>query len=107
MVVGLPLTFGERLEETPIRRVIAWAEFHANRRWIPVDCLAADVHPDLSEFWFGHLKADRIRLSSGHNVKLIPPAAAGALSFFAFPYAEADGGRWGSLTWKATFRDVP
>lgn len=46
-----------------------WAWFHESRDgWTPVDISEADKHPELSEYHYGNLTADRIAFSVGREI---------------------------------------
>jgi transglutaminase-like putative cysteine protease len=72
-----------------------WAHFHDAASWIPVDISEAQkVHakdPAKAEWFFGHLDADRIALTVGRDITLVPAQKGEPLLFFAYPYVEADG----------------
>ena len=69
-----------------------WAWFHElHDGWAPVDISEADKHPELSDFYFGNLPADRIAFSVGRDLVLEPPQQGDPLNFFVTPYAEVDG----------------
>lgn len=66
-----------------------WAWFHArDKGWIPVDISEADKHPEMKEYYFGNLTADRVMFSVGRDLRLDPAPAAGPLNFFVFPHIE-------------------
>jgi len=70
-----------------------WAWFYddAARAWTPVDISEARKHPEKSEFFYGHLDADRITFSRGRDVKL-PGMRGGPLNYLpAGAYVEVDG----------------
>lgn len=67
----------------------AWA-FVANRGWIPVDISEADKHPELKEYYFGNITADRVTFSTGRDIRLVPAAAEGTLNYFVYPHIEVN-----------------
>ena len=72
-----------------------WAWFHAEGKgWIPVDISEADKHPEMKEYYFGKLTADRVSFSNGRDIELVPKAAGGPLNYFVYPYVEVDGKPW-------------
>jgi transglutaminase-like putative cysteine protease len=76
----------------PITGYHCWAWFHTEQRgWVPVDISEADKRPDMKEYYFGNLTADRVTFSVGRDVQLDPPPAAGPLNFFIFPHIEVGG----------------
>ena len=69
-----------------------WAWFYDdNAGWIPVDISEADKHPQLAEYYFSNLTADRIAMSTGRDIVLNPPQQGPPLNYFIAPYAELDG----------------
>jgi transglutaminase-like putative cysteine protease len=68
-----------------------WAEFYAGGQWIPVDASEAWKHPELRNYYFGHLDADRIAFTTGRDLTMIPPQHGAPLNFLIYPYVELDG----------------
>jgi transglutaminase-like putative cysteine protease len=69
-----------------------WAKFKpAGKSWIPVDISEANKHPEMKSYYFGNLTEDRIVLSRGRDLELVPKQDGPALNFFVNPYAEVDG----------------
>lgn len=69
-----------------------WGWFHAaGKGWVPVDISEADKHPELKEYYFGNLTADRVGFSMGRDLVLEPPQEGRPLNFFVYPYVEVDG----------------
>ena len=68
-----------------------WAKFQSDKHWVPVDISEADKHPELEEYYFGNLTADRVTFSIGRDLELQPPPKAGPVNYLAYPYAEVDG----------------
>jgi transglutaminase-like putative cysteine protease len=72
-----------------------WAEFFVdNVGWVPVDISEADKFPDMKEYYFGNLTADRVTFSMGRDIDLVPKQEGPALNFFVYPYVEVDGKLW-------------
>ncbi len=68
-----------------------WAEFFApGVGWIPIDASEADKHPELADYYFGSLTADRVEFTRGRDLKLAPPQSGPDLNFCIYPYAEID-----------------
>jgi hypothetical protein len=59
--------------------------------WVPVDISEADKHPDLRQYYFGNLTADRVAFSVGRDLKLVPEQAGKPLNYFVYPYVEVNG----------------
>jgi transglutaminase-like putative cysteine protease len=70
-----------------------WAWFYDDhaKAWSPVDISEARKHPEKSEFFFGHLDADRITFSRGRDV-LLPGMRGAPLNYLPVGgYVEVDG----------------
>jgi len=88
--IGFPLP--EKRGRGSIGGYHCWAYFYEpNRGWVPVDISEADKHPDRRDAYFGQLTENRISLSTGRDLKLVPRQAGRLLNFFVYPYAEIDG----------------
>lgn len=110
-LMGVPLP--EDKSEGEIGGYHCWAEFFAEGKgWIPVDISEADKvvdsRPDMVEFYFGGLTADRVEFTTGRDVPLVPAAKAGNRNFFIYPYCEIDGNEAPkeAVTRRFSFRDV-
>lgn len=69
-----------------------WVSFYdAAAGWVPVDVSEADKHPELHDFFFGHLTPNRFQISAGRYITLDPPQGGEPLPELAFAYVEADG----------------
>jgi uncharacterized protein (TIGR03000 family) len=69
-----------------------WAWFlPEGKGWVPVDISEANRHPKITEYYFGNLTEDRVQFSTGRDIELVPPAAAGPRNFIIYPYVEVDG----------------
>lgn len=76
----------------PITGYHCWAWFYLDERgWIPVDISEADKHPELKEYYFGNLTADRVTFSAGRDLELVPKSDHGPLNFFIYPHIEVGG----------------
>ena len=72
-----------------------WAWFHAEGSgWSPVDISEADKHPELKDYYFGKLTADRVSFSTGRDIELVPKSESGPLNYFVYPHVEVDGKVW-------------
>jgi Transglutaminase-like superfamily len=70
-----------------------WAWFYddAAKGWMPVDISEADKHPEKTEFFYGHLDADRITFSLGRDV-MLPDMKGAPLNYMpSGAYVEVDG----------------
>ncbi|HYV34307.1 MAG TPA: transglutaminase domain-containing protein [Gemmataceae bacterium] len=59
--------------------------------WMPVDISEANQHPQLKDYYFGNLTADRVMFTTGRDIDLVPRQKGPALNFFIYPYAELGG----------------
>jgi transglutaminase-like putative cysteine protease len=76
----------------PIAGYHCWAWFYLDGRgWIPVDISEADKHPEMKDYYFGNLTADRVLFSIGRDVELVPRANHSPLNFFIYPHIEVGG----------------
>jgi hypothetical protein len=78
--------------EGPIAGYHCWAWFYLDGRgWIPVDISEADKHPQMKDYYFGNLTADRMVFSIGRDVELAPKASQSPLNYFIYPHVEVGG----------------
>jgi transglutaminase-like putative cysteine protease len=68
-----------------------WAEFYAGGQWVPVDASEAWKHPELRQYYFGHLDADRVAFTMGRDLVLKPRQSGEPVNFLIYPYVEVDG----------------
>jgi len=68
-----------------------WAEFYAGGQWVPVDASEAWKHPQLRQYYFGHLDADRVAFTMGRDLVLKPGQSGEPVNFLIYPYVEVDG----------------
>jgi transglutaminase-like putative cysteine protease len=80
-------------KEGPIAGYHCWAWFYCDdrQRWVPVDISEADKHPEMKDYYFGNLTADRVVFSTGRDLELIPKNAQGRVNFLIYPYIEVGG----------------
>ncbi len=108
--MGFPLpTVVDGKPETktgPIGGYHCWAKFYLGGvGWVPVDASEAQKNPALAGYYFGNLTADRVQVSNGRDVNLVPKQGEDALNYFVYPYAEADGKKI-SVAKKFEFKDL-
>jgi hypothetical protein len=78
--------------EGPITGYHCWAWFFLDGRcWIPVDISEADKHPELKDYYFGNLTADRVMFSVGRDLELVPKAVDSPRNFLIYPHIEVGG----------------
>lgn len=86
-----------------------WASFYdQDRGWFPVDISEADKHPELKEYYFGHLSADRVRFTVGRDIDLVPQQKSPPLNYFVYPHVEINGtaADQSQLEFRFSFQDV-
>jgi transglutaminase-like putative cysteine protease len=89
----------------------AWCQ-PQGRGWLPVDISQANQarsrQPELVDYCFGNLTADRVAFSQGRDLILSPPQKGAPLNFFIYPYVEVDGRAWPSqqVQLRFTYEDV-
>jgi transglutaminase-like putative cysteine protease len=89
--IGLYLPY-ERKADEKLGGYHCWAFFRApGKTWVPVDCSEASRVPERRDYFFGSLTSNRVTLSTGRDLTLIPEQEGQPLNFFLDPYAEADG----------------
>jgi hypothetical protein len=71
-----------------------------------VDISEADKNPQLKDYYFGSLTADRVQLSVGRDLELTPVPREGPLNFFVYPHVEVNGVKHAKVERKVTYRDV-
>ena len=95
---GIParFTIGLPVPEKPsgdIPGYHCWAEFYLDGTgWVPVDASEAWKHREKMSYFFGTYDPNRLALSTGRDIRLVPqPASSDPLNIFFFPYVEVDG----------------
>lgn len=69
-----------------------WAKFlDEDNQWEPVDISEAKKHPELRDFCFGNLTENRLMMTVGRDVTLVPKQNGAPLNFFVYPYVEISG----------------
>jgi transglutaminase-like putative cysteine protease len=87
-----------------------WAWFlPPGKSWVPVDISEANRNPEKAAYFFGSLTEDRVALSIGRDITLVPRQAAPPLNFFIYPHVEVDGRQLPSDKLETTFsfQDIP
>lgn len=105
--IGFPLPTVS--ESGAISGYHCWAWMHVEGKgWLPVDISEADKHPELRDYYFGNLTADRLAFSEGRDIRLVPESVAQPLNFFVYPHVEVDGKVWDreNVNLDFSFRDV-
>lgn len=60
--------------------------------WIPVDVSEASRHPEKREYFFGAIDEDRVLLSRGRDIQMVPHSQGGLENFFTEPRLERVSG---------------
>jgi transglutaminase-like putative cysteine protease len=85
-----------------------WAEFYVKGiGWVPVDASEAAKNPARREYFFGAHDENRVELSKGRDVILMPRQQGAALNYFVYPYVELDGGQYTSVEASYSYKDLP
>jgi transglutaminase-like putative cysteine protease len=101
--IGFPLPPDRR--EGAIAGYHCWMEFYDEERgWVPADASDAIKHPELKEFLFGGLDADRVLFTVGRDLRLAPDVEP--LNYFIYPHVLVDGRLHTKLTQTFRFADV-
>jgi len=87
--VGFPLAYGDG---TP------------GAGWIPVDISEARKHPELKDYFFGHLSGNRILMSRARDFRL--PDDATPRNYLVYPVARVDGRDATGVEWTFRYTDV-
>ncbi len=110
--LGIPAKFeiGFRIpgeaQEGKLNGYHCWAKFYLkDKGWIPVDISEADKHPEKKEYFFGHIDENRLRLTTGRDIRLKYAADAEPLNFFVYPYAEINGKRFYDIETSISFKE--
>lgn len=71
-----------------------WTRFFApGVGWVPADVSEASRHPEKRDYFFGAIDADRVLLSTGRDIEMVPPSKGGPENFFTEPRIERASGR--------------
>jgi transglutaminase-like putative cysteine protease len=91
-----------------------WAWFRPQGRgWVPVDISQAnqarDTRPELARYCFGNLTDNRVAISTGRDLTLVPAQAGPPVNFLVCPYVEVGGRPYPEERIRKQFRyqDVP
>jgi transglutaminase-like putative cysteine protease len=104
--IGLPIPADRGSGE--IGGYHCWVEFYlGGYGWVPIDASEAKKHPDKREYFFGAHDENRVQLSVGRDLELVPPQQGEPLNYFVYPYAEVDGKAWDGVGHKFEYRDLP
>ena len=59
------------------------------------------------EYFFGAHDENRVELSKGRDVILVPQQQGAPLNYFVYPYVELDGARYASVDTSYAYKDLP
>lgn len=103
-VIGFPLP--EDSTQGDIPGYHCWAELYVEGiGWLPVDSSEASKHPEKREAFFGGLDANRVQLTTGRDLQLVPQASE-PLNYFVYPHVEVDGKPFAGIEKRFSFSDV-
>lgn len=60
--------------------------------WVPADVSEASRHPEKREYFFGAIDEDRVMLSRGRDIVMVPPSLGAPENFFTEPRLEKRSG---------------
>ena len=104
--IGFPLPVDKH--EGAITSYHCWALFYADGiGWVPIDASEAWKHKDKEDYFFGAVDQNRIKMSLGRDITLIPAQKGAPLNYFVYPYAELDGQPFKDLKNDYSFKDDP
>lgn len=109
--LGIPARFeiGYRVPEKfsgKLNGYHCWAKFYVKEKgWIPVDISEADKHPELQDYFFGHIDANRIHISTGRDI-VLRYSKSGELNFFVYPYVELGGRHYTNVITEVIAQDI-
>jgi transglutaminase-like putative cysteine protease len=103
--IGLFLPY-DRTPPAKLGGYHCWALFRVpGKSWVPVDCSEGVNQTQLADYCFGSHTSNRVALSVGRDLTLVPAQVGEPLNYFLEPYAEADGARVAAAkTW--SYRDL-
>ncbi|MBI4436453.1 MAG: transglutaminase domain-containing protein [Candidatus Omnitrophica bacterium] len=103
--IGIPIP--EQESEGKIPGYHCWAEFYVDGKgWISVDASEAWKYPEKREYYFGTYDANRLLISTGRNIQLVPKQKGEPVNIFFYPYVELDGKPFQRVETEFQFRDV-
>ncbi len=86
-----------------------WAEFFLEGiGWVPVDASEAWKDRAKIDYFFGTYDPNRLMVSRGRDIRLVPPSSQGPVNIFFFPFVEVDGELLGKdrIATQFHFRDL-
>ncbi|MBI2104378.1 MAG: transglutaminase domain-containing protein [Candidatus Omnitrophica bacterium] len=84
-----------------------WAEFYEKGQgWVPVDASEARKHPELADYYFGARDPNRLLISTGRDIQLVPQQQGEPVNIFFAPYVEVDGQVFPDASVEVRFTDL-
>jgi transglutaminase-like putative cysteine protease len=107
--IGFPLAYGDGKSAPASDQAVAgyhcWAEFYApGVGWIPVDISEARKHPELKDYFFGHLSGNRVLFTRARDFVL--PGDATPRNYLVYPVVRIDGRDATGVEWTFRYSDV-
>ena len=85
-----------------------WAEFHTDELgWVPVDASEAWKDPTKRAYYFGTVDPDKLLISVGRDLRLVPPQQGPPVNLWIAPYVEVDGRPFDGVETQFKFRNSP
>lgn len=104
-IIGFPLPPDRTRGE--ISGYHCWAEFYIKGKgWVPVDASEANKHPELKEFYFGHLDPSRVEFTVGRDIPIDPDGQVQPQNYFIYPYVQVDGKNFSQVETDFHFADL-
>jgi transglutaminase-like putative cysteine protease len=104
--MGFPVPDGSPAGE--IGGYHCWVQFYLpDAGWVPIDASEASKHPEKKDFFYGTHGADRIRFTTGRDLRLGEGHSGLPLNYFIYPYVELRGEPYEeSVKKKFSYRNV-
>lgn len=84
-----------------------WASFFVQGvGWVPVDASEAAQKPGLADYYFGNVDENRLLLSTGRDIDMVPRQQGKPENFFTEPRLESDSGQSVMYEKKIAFKDI-
>lgn len=102
--IGLPLPEGS---EGKIPGYHCWAEFYVKGKgWFSVDASEAWRHPEKLEYYFGAFDENRLQITTGRDLQLVPKQEGEPVNIFFYPYVELDGKPFQAIETEFQFKEL-
>jgi transglutaminase-like putative cysteine protease len=86
------LKISDKIPEGPLTVYHGWGEFYLEGiGWVPVDPAEGLRNVARRSYYFGALDENRLAISIGRDIQLVPPQAGQPLNYLINPYWEGDG----------------